>query len=72
LFYSVGAPWEIWRLQLDTPPKVFDVYTKDGGIGRYSSQLALAPDWGVGYIILEADGGTSSEGVGVAGAVITG
>jgi hypothetical protein len=71
LQYSVGAPWEIWRLTLDSPSKVFDLYTKDGGIRQYTSQLTLAPDYGVGYVILEADGGVSSNGVGVAnGALI--
>jgi hypothetical protein len=66
LQYSVGAPWEIWRLVLSTPSKVIDLYTKSGGIGLYTSQLTLAPDYGVGYVILEADGVTNGPGLGVA------
>jgi hypothetical protein len=52
LLASVGAPWEIYRLQLND--RVSDLYTKDGRLGVYLSQLVLAPDWDIGFIILSA------------------
>lgn len=70
LQFSVGTPWEIFRLTLDTPSKVFDLYTKNGGVGCYFSELVLSPDYGVGYTILEADGNTNIRGV--AGRLIMG
>lgn len=49
---SVGAPWEIYRVE--TYRGVVDVYTKAGDTGVYSSLLALIPDFGVGWVILTA------------------
>ena len=49
---------------------MFDLYTKDGGIGRYTSQLTLSPDYGVGYVILEADGGVGGQGAGIANGLL--
>ncbi|KAF4630436.1 hypothetical protein G7Y89_g7707 [Cudoniella acicularis] len=63
--FSVGAPWEIWRLALPSPspPKIVDIYTKEGDTGAYHSILALIPDWQLGFTVLNADGGTASSGV---------
>jgi len=58
LHFSIGAPWEIFRIQLPSTSRVIDLYTKDGGIGVYSSEIVLIPEWGIGLSILEA--GTSS------------
>ncbi|EPS28756.1 hypothetical protein PDE_03702 [Penicillium oxalicum 114-2] len=48
---SVGAPWEIIRLD---NPRATDVYTKAGDIGAYSSMIALSPDYDIGFTILLA------------------
>ena len=58
LHFSIGAPWEILRIQLPSTSRVIDLYTKDGGIGVYSSEIVLVPEWDIGFSILEA--GTSS------------
>ena len=52
---SVGAPWEIYRsTDLTSEAHVTDIYTKDGGIGGYSSLLILLPDYGVAMSVLVA------------------
>jgi hypothetical protein len=56
LNFSVGAPWEILRLQLSEPPRIVDLYTKDGDIGNYHSVVVLVPDWDIGFTILEGGG----------------
>ena len=53
---SVGAPWEIYRAPGE---RVSYLYTKNGGLGLYASQLALMPDYNVGFTVLAA--GTSSS-----------
>ncbi|CZR63648.1 uncharacterized protein PAC_13545 [Phialocephala subalpina] len=55
---SVGAPWEIYRLQISTSnaPRIVDLYTKSGDISDYHSNLVLVPDWDVGFVVLEAVG----------------
>ncbi|KAJ5884700.1 beta-lactamase/transpeptidase-like protein [Penicillium taxi] len=54
---SVGQPWEIFSL---STPRVFDLYTKAGDIGSYSSMLALSPDYNVGFVVLAAGTDTSN------------
>lgn len=51
---SVGAPWEILRYQLPSSSRIVGLYTKDGEIGLYESQFALAPDWDIGFIVFQA------------------
>jgi CubicO group peptidase (beta-lactamase class C family) len=55
---AVGAPWEIFRIQLTEPPKIIDAYTKDGGLGAYTSMIVLIPDLDMGYVILAASPAT--------------
>ena len=55
---SVGAPWEIYRIPgLTQDGRVIDLYTKDGGLGLYTSILVLVPDYGVGLTIFSAGEG---------------
>jgi hypothetical protein len=58
LYESVGAPWEIFRPPF--PPydssSIVDIYTKGGGMPRYTSKYALIPDFDVGYSIMAANG----------------
>lgn len=51
---SVGAPWEIQRVELSNPFRILDVYTKSGDVGDYSSDLVLIPDYDIGFGILGA------------------
>jgi len=62
LTLSVGAPWEIFRVQ--TPRGLVDLYTKAGDLGVYSSMLVLSPDYDTGWVILSAADslGTASRG----------
>jgi len=62
---AVGAPWEILRLPTSYPPYIIDAYTKNGGIGVYSSILVLIPSLEIGFIILSAGpgGGLTIESV---------
>lgn len=48
---SVGTPWEIYRAPGE---RVSYLYTKAGQLGLYSSQLALMPDYDVGFTVLAA------------------
>jgi hypothetical protein len=59
LRFSVGAPWEIYRLQLPSTSRVIDLYTKNGGIGVYSSEIVLVPEWDIGISILVAGSGST-------------
>lgn len=60
-FLSIGAPWEILRYQYPSPARIIDLYGKDGGIGAYHSKLTLVPDWDIGFVVLEAGGGGTSD-----------
>ena len=52
---SVGAPWEIYRVPgLTEDGRVIDLYTKDGALVGYASQLVLVPDYDVGLTIFVA------------------
>jgi hypothetical protein len=56
---SVGAPWEINRLNIPVSPnsnrtRVSDLYTKLGGNAPYGSVFALSPDHKIGFTILVA------------------
>ncbi|KAK2799171.1 hypothetical protein FQN50_008560 [Emmonsiellopsis sp. PD_5] len=51
LTFAVGSPWEIYRA---SKPRVFDIYTKDGDIGKYSTSLGLSPDHDLGFTVLAA------------------
>lgn len=52
---SVGAPWEIFRVPgLTKDGRVIDLYTKNGGIGLYSSELVLIPDYDIGLTVFAA------------------
>ena len=59
---SVGAPWEIFRVQ--NSRGVVDLYTKAGDVGVYSSLLVLVPDYDIGWVVLSAadSSGTASTG----------
>lgn len=46
----IGAPWEIYRW--DTPTRLFDIYTKEGGEGQYSTMFALVPDLDFGFTVM--------------------
>lgn len=75
-FFSVGAPWEIWR----TASRVtsgytidlytIDLYTKSGSDGLYNSLLILSPDNGVVISVLAA-GAASSTLVSAASEIAT-
>jgi CubicO group peptidase (beta-lactamase class C family) len=51
---AVGAPWEIYRLELSPNNRIIDLYTKNGDIGSYSAVFVLSPDWDVGFNVLTA------------------
>ena len=48
---SVGAPWEILRAPSS---RVGYMYTKNGEIPHYTAQVALMPDFDVGFSVLAA------------------
>jgi CubicO group peptidase (beta-lactamase class C family) len=50
--FSVGAPWEIVRAP--NLNRTSYLYTKSGDIGLYSAELALLPDYDVGFTVLAA------------------
>lgn len=58
---SVGAPWEIKRLQLSSSGQWVDFYTKDGKLGAYASYLVLIPDYDVGFTVLAAGFSTNAD-----------
>jgi hypothetical protein len=49
---SVGAPWEIVRAP--NLNRTSQLYTKSGDIGLYSAEVALLPDYDVGFTVLAA------------------
>jgi hypothetical protein len=49
---AVGAPWEIYRVQ--TKGRLYEVYTKSGDWGAYSSVFAVIPDYNFGFSVLTA------------------
>ncbi len=51
LHFSIGRPWEIFRVTNPINGRVSDLYTKQGDGGQYSSFLILSPDHGVGFSI---------------------
>ncbi|KAK2784836.1 hypothetical protein FQN53_008229 [Emmonsiellopsis sp. PD_33] len=51
LTFAVGSPWEIYRA---SKPRVFDLYTKDGDLGKYSTSLGLSPDHDLGFTVMAA------------------
>lgn len=56
---AVGMPWEIFRVD-DLADYVFDLYSKSGDLGTYSSYIALSPDYHVGFAILVAGNDTTN------------
>ncbi|KEF60356.1 uncharacterized protein A1O9_01916 [Exophiala aquamarina CBS 119918] len=52
-YMTVGAPWEIVPYPPDDryPTRI---YAKSGGIGLYSAEMGLIPDYNVGFTILAA------------------
>ncbi|RSM13195.1 hypothetical protein CEP52_002047 [Fusarium oligoseptatum] len=57
---SVGMPWEIRRIEIPAIPgtssktsgtRLVDLYTKNGGVGAYSAQMALSSDHGFGFMV---------------------
>jgi hypothetical protein len=62
LLTSIGAPWEIKRVNVQPSGRIVDLYSKDGKLGAYSSYLILVPDYNVGFTILGA-GQTSNSDV---------
>ena len=58
LTLAVGRPWEIARQALDPPYEhVTDIYTKSGDENKYSSLIALLPDYNAGFVTLAAGPG---------------
>ena len=56
---AVGMPWEILRMDVPISPdsnktRVVDVYSKNGGLGGYSSYIFLSPDHNIGLTVLVA------------------
>ncbi|KAM0275968.1 hypothetical protein ACHAQH_007231 [Verticillium albo-atrum] len=52
---SVGAPWEILRLDSLLPSgRIVDVYTKGGDLAGYVSTMALVPDLGLAVTVVAA------------------
>ena len=52
---SVGAPWEIYRVDNQTSDgRIIDLYTKAGGLTTYSSEMALVPDFDLVMSVLAA------------------
>lgn len=55
----VGMPWEILRIDVpisldSNKTRVIDIYSKNGGLGGYSTFLFLSPDHDIGLTILVA------------------
>lgn len=59
LHFSVGRPWEIFRVTNPINGRVSDLYTKQGDGGQFSSYLILSPDHGAGFSIC-ITGGTDT------------
>jgi hypothetical protein len=55
---SVGAPWEILRVPSQ---RTSWMYTKAGDLGLYCSQIALLPEYGVGFSVLGAGAASISN-----------
>ncbi|KAI0847320.1 beta-lactamase/transpeptidase-like protein [Daldinia vernicosa] len=53
---SVGAPWGVRQLQFskDSPYQFATTFNKAGSLGRYSTLLAIIPDFNIGFSILAA------------------
>ena len=51
---SIGSPWEIVRYLNPATNKVTDIYTKLGDSGGYGGMVALIPDYGAGWTMLNA------------------
>ncbi|KAF2468311.1 uncharacterized protein BDR25DRAFT_357608 [Lindgomyces ingoldianus] len=59
LYGNVGRPWEIYRAADIGPSKrLVDLYTKQGDIGLYQANLAVVPDYNIGFAL--AIGGTGA------------
>ncbi|KEF57061.1 uncharacterized protein A1O9_07251 [Exophiala aquamarina CBS 119918] len=65
--YVVGMPWE--TLRMDVPislgsnkTRVVDIYSKNGGLGGYSSWIFLSPDHDIGFTILVASPDVQASG----------
>ncbi|KAF2679526.1 beta-lactamase/transpeptidase-like protein, partial [Lentithecium fluviatile CBS 122367] len=60
IYGNVGRPWEIFRAADIGPSKrLVDLYTKGGDLGPYHTNLALVPDYGIGFAL--AVGGVGSH-----------
>lgn len=57
---SIGAPWEIYRLPTFDPYSNIQLYTKNGVIGSYSTEIALLPDLDAGFVVLAAGSPSSA------------
>ena len=51
---SVGAPWEISRMEV--AGRIVDYYTKEGDIGVYAAGLYLIPEFNAGFALVSARG----------------
>ncbi|ORX95317.1 beta-lactamase/transpeptidase-like protein [Clohesyomyces aquaticus] len=59
LFGVVGRPWEIFRAADIGPSKrLVDIYTKGGDIGMYHTNLAVIPDYNIGFVTAVAGQGS--------------
>jgi hypothetical protein len=53
---TVGYPWGLRRIIMDPdrPYELITAFNKAGSIGRYSSLIALLPEFGIGFSVLVA------------------
>ncbi|KAI8956896.1 beta-lactamase/transpeptidase-like protein [Daldinia sp. FL1419] len=68
---SVGAPWGVRQLQFskDLPYQFATTFNKAGSLGRYSTLLAIIPDFNIGFSILAAGDVPSSLPMDIADAL---
>ncbi|KAF2003793.1 beta-lactamase/transpeptidase-like protein, partial [Amniculicola lignicola CBS 123094] len=59
LYGDVGRPWEIYRAADVGPSKrLVDLYTKGGDLGLYQANLAVVPDYNMGFALAVAGTGS--------------
>lgn len=58
---AVGAPWEIYRAPAGNGSTYEMMMTKAGDVGKYSANVILLPDWGLGISVLAAGEKTSTN-----------
>ncbi|KAF2106099.1 beta-lactamase/transpeptidase-like protein [Lophiotrema nucula] len=61
LVNSVGRPFEIYSLTASPTSPVIPIYQVRGNVDLYSSHIGLAPDYGVGFVIMAADSAANPD-----------